>query len=437
MASSQTANLNTVAGLSGLFHDVYINKVKPHLDHLSPMAGLFRSIGSKGYMLIGKQIVFAAQLRAAGGAMATSGNLPDHQYQDKVQLNTTPTRAYVRRAVDEFVVARGVTPGVFEDFMADVQQQAVEAFERMQTRHIHGGSTAVVALCASRTSQTVVVLKDGYGHTGTNPMMFLEPGDILCWHDAGNNFAVGGAAKIASFVYSTKTVTFAGNFDDNMTTVTANDPISFATTTDDSADHFESERGKAPLGLRDILDPDAVNASYLGVTEATYPRIKPLRKTSSQWGETEFTDFIREIQASGNSPVTPDNTVMSCQGAVLQELARTLVSFTQIMGKGQTLEGGWDTVRLAGFDFVEDGYHTHDELMAHCLDDYVVADLDGEPSIAAIDGSEFSRLADFDGKEWYMRHYVQRWADRRNRSGTLKGISISNYDADQFAAVPR
>lgn len=442
MASSQTANLNTVAGLTGLFHDVFVNKVVPNLAHMAPAAGLFRRAGQKDYTLVGKQLIYSGKLRASGGAMSTSGNLPDHQFQDVVQFNTTPVRSYVRRAIDNFVKVRGVSPGVFEDFADEMQRQAVEAFERKISRDAHGGSSAVVCKCSSRTSQTVVVVKDGYGHTGTNPLMFIEPGDILSWLDASDSYAAKGAAKVSSFVYSTKTITFAANFDDNSTLIAAGDPICFATTTGTAplstkAGHFETEYGIGPQGFRDILDPDSANSSYNGVAEATYPRNKPLRKTSSSWGETEFMDFIGEIEAAGNTTVTPDSHVMTCQRAVFNELARTLISFTQIQGKGQALQGGWTTINLAGNDFLVDGYHTHDELMAHCLDDYVVVDLSGDIQTFMGDGSQFARLEDFDGVEWFMYWYGNRFAERRNRSGTLKGISISNYDADQFAAVPR
>lgn len=435
---SQAANLDTIAGLSTFVHDVFVNRIKPHLDHLSPVAGLFRQLGPGGYTIIGKKLNFAGKVRASGGAIATGGQLPDHQFQVPVNFNTTPARTYVRRAVDNFIVAAAVQPGAYEDFMGEVEKQAVEAFERMQTRHIFGASTGTVCLCDARTSQTITQVKDGYAHTGTNPLLFIEKGDILAWHDASNSFAVGGAGSVASVAYSTKRITWNANFDDGATTITSGDVLAFATTTSTTADYFKTERqATTPLGLRDILDPDANNSSYLGVAEAGNERTKPLRRASSTWGEVEFMDFVGEIEAASNSPVTPDSHVFSLQRAPLNELARTLVSYTQVMGKGQDLVGGWETVSLANNDFLIDGYHTHNELMAHSLEDYFVVDLDGEPGVWAGDGNQYRRLSDFDGKEWFMKHYLQRFADRRNRSGTLTGISISDYDADRFASVPR
>src|SRR5512146_3260411 len=100
MASSQTANLNTMAALTGQFHDVYINRVKPAFDHISPIAGLFKRLGPGAYTMVGKSLVAATRLRTATGAVFTAGQLPDHSYQDLTTITTTPARAYVRRAVD-------------------------------------------------------------------------------------------------------------------------------------------------------------------------------------------------------------------------------------------------------------------------------------------------------------------------------------------------
>src|SRR5690606_38942779 len=115
---------------------------------------------------------------------------------------------------------------------------------------------------------------------------------------------------------------------------------------------------------------------------------------SEDWGEVEMMDFVGQIEDRSQSPVTPDTHVFSCQRAVFNALARTLIPYTQIQQKGRELEGGWETVRIAGHDFLIDSYHTPDELMAHCLEDYHVVDLDGEPSVYDKDGSPYQRLAD-------------------------------------------
>jgi hypothetical protein len=224
--SSQQANLDTLGGMTGLAHTVFLNKIVKHLAHMAPISGLFRT-GRRGadFNFAGTSITWGGDLYQSGGAMATpAGQLPDHQHQDTVQFSTSPTRAYVRRAWDRFVSTLGVTPGTFQDYLPRIMEQATEAWGKMVTRHVHGNSSAVVCLCASRTSDTVIVVKDGYGHADTNPLLYIEKGDILTWHDAGDSFAVKGAAKVLSINYATKAITFAAAFDDGSTLIAADEP---------------------------------------------------------------------------------------------------------------------------------------------------------------------------------------------------------------------
>ncbi|HET7322164.1 MAG TPA: hypothetical protein VFI96_06690 [Longimicrobiaceae bacterium] len=436
-ADSQVANLQAVSDIGNLVHEVFVDKVVPHYAHLSPAAGLFTNAKPGEYTMVGKKLVFSADLLFTGGALATDGYLPDHEYVDPVPMETTPARMYVRRAVDEFVVARGMSPGAFEEFGSRVERQGLEAFHRMTTRHVHGASTASVCVVASRTSSTVFVVKDGYGHAGTNPLMHVRPGMALALLDSSNAFATLGAARIESINYSTKTITFASPIDASPIGA-AGDVFVFPTTTDTSATRFKVERGFAPLGLRDLLDPDGNNSAYLTISEATHPEIKPVRKASSDFTEVEVMEFIGEVEAQGQTTVSPETHTFTTQKAVEHELAKTLIGYTQMQQKGAKLQGGWDTVMIGPYRFLIDAYHTHDELMLHCLDDYRVVPLGSsstQGAVATPDGNKYARLADFDGKEWYMRAWLQRFMVRRNRSGVLTGISVSS--ADRFAAVPR
>lgn len=425
---TQKANLNTLSDVGGLVHENFKGKVQPHLEHMGPTLSLFQKAGPGEYTITGEKLVFAGDVTYAGGALATSGELPDHQYIDPVNFETTPTRSYVRRAVDNFNVQRFQGDGTFESFIGRVMEQMWDAFERMQNRHVHGASTGVVAKVSSRTSATVIVLKDGYGHAGANPCMFLEPGMILAWLDATNSFAVGGWGTISSIDYSANTVTFGASIENGTSTPTiaANDLFVFPTTLDDSKDYFKTEYGLAPLGLQDLIDPASANSSYLGVTEATYPRVKPVRRASSDFGEVEIMEFVTEIFSKSQSPVTPSSHTMVAQPAAVIELAKTLIPYTQLNGKGKELPGGWTTVKIGGHDFVEDPYQVPDVIYALCMEDLRVIDLDGDAKIWSGDGSEFSRLADFDGREWYAYHFVQRLLKRRNRCGALTGITVSN-----------
>lgn len=436
-----TTGVDYIQSTSDIGHLVYENfkgRVKPWLDVIDAMAALFGTLGPGEYSMQGKKLVFAADDKYAGMAMSTAGYLPGSQYVDPITLETTPARTYVRRIVDNFTVARASGEATFENFMTRIMRQMWEAFERATIRHIHGSSTATVCTVSSRTSGTVFVVKDGYGYTGASPGQFLEIGMWLALLDASVSYGVLGVAKISAIDHatsqSTATITFLATIDAGALGA-AGDPFVFCTSTSSSDTWFQTERSNAPLGLQDLLDPGNANTSYLGVTESGSPRIEPIRRVSADWGEVEFMEFVAEIESKSNSEVTPDSHVFTLHPGILIELAKTLIPYTQIMGKGQDLEGGWSTVRIAGHDFVKTSYHIQNVVYAICKEDAHVCDLDGQAAIWDGDGSQFRRLADYDGKEWFARHYGQRFFSRRNRSGCLTGVTNPNYQ--KYSAIPQ
>jgi hypothetical protein len=434
---SQTGYIQGRAELGQLLYENFKQGVKPWFGLMDPLAALFDEIGPGEFESItGGKLVFARDTRRAGGAMGTSGWLPASQYVDPIRLETVPARMYVRRAIDNFIAAVASGKGSFEDYVGRINRQMWDAFEEMERRHVHGSSTGTVCEIAARTSATVITVKNGYGYPGQPPLGHLEAGMWVAVLDASNAFAVLGAAKIARIDTATNTITFATPIDNGTTMVAAGDPVVFSTTPNVSADYFETERGKAKLGLLDIIDPRAQNASYLTVNEADEPRVKPLRRQSTDFGELEFLKFIRELSAKSTSPVTPTTHTMSTQPGVVLELAQRLIATTQFNAPkgGKTLKGGWETVQIAGHDFIESPYHLWDVIYAHCMEDYHDVDLDGEPAVWAGDGSEFQRLSDYDGKEWFVKHYSQRFASRRNRLGALVGVP--NPEATRYTDVP-
>lgn len=433
MSDTQITHMQTTMPTGGS-HENFTPGIRDVINHASPIAGLFATVGDKGYSIVGKKLVISTQLLYSGGWLGTDGYYPDSEYADPDVLEFTPAQLYLRRAIANFIAARAKGRGAFEDHETLVEKQAWGAIKRGTTRHIHGDSNATVCLCdGAAVSTTILQVKDGYGHVGTNPLMYIEPGMRMALLDASNSFAVIGVAKVASIALSTKRITFATAIDDG--TAVAGDPLVFVTTTD-SGSRRVNERGRAPMGLRNILDPDGNSTTYGGITESSRPRIKPVRRTSVDFDEAEIMDFWGEIEGAGGITVTPETHVHTAQRSVYNEYARTLLPYTQITGKGRDLEGGWETVRAGGQDFLIDSFHTHDELMTHCIDHYVVVDLEGEPHVDTSGGPEWQQIDDYDGREKLWKHYVQRFAVQRNASGTLRAISVTSGYADRFAAVP-
>lgn len=433
---SQVGNLEAVSDITGLVHEIYAGKVKPNLAFFSPTASLFQRAGPGQYRLDGEKLVGAADLLFAGGALGTSGYLPDHEYVDPANWETTPVRLYVRRAIDNFVQARGITgPGAFGDLGARMFEQMWEAFGRMRIRHAVGTSTGTICLVDTRTDGTHFSVKDGYGFTGAPPLMHLEPGMCIAWVDSDDG--IDGAARITAINYSTRVITVDSESTwEPVDDVATGDKIVFATTNNISTDYFVSEFNNAPNGSLDLFDPAAGATTVLGIAEGTYPRWKPFRKASSTFDHIEVTEFFQQLAAKSTSPVSASTHTCVAQGAVLAELARTLVGFQQQQNLGRTFEGGYTAVRIGDMDFLRDDFQIHNVLYALSLEDLWDADLDGEADYFAEDGSQFSRLADFDGKEWYVKHYKQTFVDRRNRFGMLTGITLSNVSATDYDPSP-
>lgn len=436
---SQQGRTVGVSSLTGLLHEVYAGEVKPSIRANSPTLQLFTEAGPGQYRIDGEKLVGSADLEFSTGAMHTSGKLPDHREVDAVEWTIQPTRAYRRGAIDNFTEARGGKgPGSFGDYAERLFDQVYDSFKRLKIRSAIGGSSGILMLTASRTSNAIVVMKDGYNHTGTNPMMHIQRGACLAWLDASNSFAVGGSGIIQSQVNSTKTVTFAASIENGSGTPTlvAGDPWVFATTTPYTVDYFDTEYNVARHGLSSIIEPDDVNTTVLGIAEGTYPAWRPFKEASGTFDHLELTEHWRKLAAQSMDPVTPASHTVVTSGAVYAELARTLEGYQQQQQLGKTFEGGYQAVRIAGQDIIDDPYMLHNVLFTVCRENLFNVDIGGSESEFDDDGSMFQRIGDFDGKEWYIREYGNQFSDRRNRHGALTAIGLPNVDEDDFTAVP-
>lgn len=440
---SQSTTVQAVSDAPGLSHDVFASGVKWHVRAESATATLFNKASSPAdYKISGDSLKGAAMLRFANGAMATAGKVPNHQFQDAAEWSITPIRRYRRIAEDNFATARLSGAGVYQDYNSLVFDELWDSWGRMEIRHAVGDTRGYVCLCSSRTSQTVIVVKDGYGHTGTNPLMHIDYGTVLAWLDASNSYAVAGAGAVSAITYSTKTVTFSTNFDDGSTTIAAGDPLVMATSPSTSAAHFQTEYNNAPHGAASIVDPGAVSTTKFGLSQTTWPRWASFVEASGTFDQSEVSEHFSKIRAYSNQPVNTTTHMCVTQSAPIHELARTLLPYQEMGQLGRKLEGGHDGVRITGIgtgamDFLVDDYQFHDVLYTLCTEDLKRADLGGAADFYEEDGSMWSRLPDEDKQEAFVREYMATWADRRNRNGALTGITLNNVSADDFAPVPR
>lgn len=436
MSDSQVSNVDQISDLSGLAHEVFRGMVLPAVRWSSVTQQIFADAGEGDYTYEGSKLVGATDLQRPTGAMGTSGHLPNAAHFDAVKWETTPVRRYRRFAMDNFTEARATGEGAFEDFAQRVYDQLWGAFRLMEIRHAIGGASGTLCKVSSRTDTTTWVAKDGYGYPGMAGGIMLDVGMEIAWIDVSNSNAVGGAGKIQSINYTNGTVTMAAAWDTNGTSAAANDIVVAATTTSTSASYFDTEYNNAKNGLLSIVDPAGELTTVMNISQTTHPRWKPYRVASSTFDTIELTEFMQKLQSKSTFEVTPDTHTVVMSEASEATLARTLLTFQRQQNLGKTLQGGYETVKFGRYDVAADAFQLHDVAYALCEEDIKTVSL-VEAGFFDEDGSMFSRLSDYDGKEGYVRDYCNSFSDRRNRHGALTGISQhSSVDPDDFNPIP-
>jgi len=428
---SQAAKADLLSELTGLTHDIFVGRVVNNVRRESPVSMLFQDAQPGEYRLEGQNMVFAVDLRFKTGAMATDGKIPDHVGMDAVQGKITPVRRYARLALDNLVEKQASGPGAFDDLSDRIFDLLWDSWASMEIRHSIGPSSGLLGLCDARTSSTVFSIKDAFGNTGTNPLSHISEGSILCWYDLTATAGIDGAGTVTAINYSTKaiTVTSAATWEPADLLATG-DYIFYATTPLISADYFTSERNLCPNGLGTIVDPAAALSTVFNIAESDYPRWKPFRKSSTTFDHLEVTEHWLQLAAKRGFGVTPSTDIAVTFPSNVAQLARSLMGFQQQAYTGGDLQGGYRTVKVSGIDIVEDHFFYHNVFMTLYKESLYRVNLGGDADFWGEDGSMWSRIADFDGKEAYVVDYLNTFCTHRGANGALTGITTDVTDAD-------
>jgi hypothetical protein len=447
---SQQARAETLAALAGLTHDIFVGDVEDVVRRQSAAASMFQDAGPGEFYFSGDWMNFAVDLETKQSAMATSGWLPDYVGLDAVQGRTAPVRRYDRIALDNFVEKRATGEGAFEDLGRRIFRHQFNSWKNMEIRHAIGYSTGVIALVSSRTSNAIVVLKDGYGHTGTHPLLHIGRGTRLGWYDVSLT-VVGGSGVVDSINYDTNAVTFTASWEQGGQETVANDIVYFSTTRTTTADHFELERNLAPNGLGTIIDPGAASTTVFNINNNTYRRWKPFRKASVTFDHLELTEHWLQHGAKRGFDVSPATDKAIAYPSVLAQLARGLMAFQQQAYTGGQLQGGYSIgggsgnsegdgihagLVVSGIPIYSDGFLYHNVFFTLCYEKLYRVVLGGEADWWSEDGSMWARIADFDGKEAFYGHYMNYFTTDRGAHAALTGITTDFTDADWAADVP-
>lgn len=432
--TSQVDNVELMTALTGLTHDIFVGKVENVVRRESPSAMVFQEAGKGDYRLVGQHMRFAVDLRFKTGAMASDGKIPDYHGMDAVQGYINPIRRYSRIALDNFVEQAASGEGAFENLSDRIFDQLWDAWKSMEIRHSIGSATGLLCKVSSRTSSTVWVAKDAFGHSGTNPLSHFSEGSILGWYDVSTG-AVGGAGAVSSINHSTAAVTMASATPWETAVgaaIAADDLVYFATTDDTTATHFTLERNLAPNGIGTIVDPDAGITTKFQIAEATYPRWKPFRKASVTFDHLELTEFWQKLGSKRGFKVSPASDVTLTFPSLQAQLARSLMGFQQQAYTGKGLRGGYDEtdIQINGIAVVSDQFFYRDVAVTLCKDYLYRIPLGKQADFWGGDGSMWSRFADYDGREAYVVDYLNFFSNNCGAHGALTGIVTDVTDSD-------
>ena len=432
---TQQSNVELMASLTGLTHDIFVGGVQNDVKRSSATAKLFQDAEPGEYRFAGQNMVFAADLRFKTGGVSTDGNVPDYVPLDAVQGQVTPIRRYERIALDNFVEKRSTGEGAFEDLGERIFNKLWDSWECMEVRQAIGPASGLVGKCSSRTSSTVFVIKDGYGHTATDPIQHLAEGSILAWWDV-NVSGIAGAGKISSIAYSTNTITMdSGTTWEPSATLAEDDLIYFASTNNIDNDHFVSERNLAPNGLGTILDPDAAATTVHNISQTTYPRWKPYRKTSTTFDHIELTEHWLQIGPHRGFKVSPATDVVLTHPSCKAQLARSLMAFQQQTALGGELKGGYSDLAISGIPIEDDTFFYHDVCATISREHLFRIHLGGDADFFTDDGSMWDRIPNYDGKDAFVRDYMNYMSNHRGAHGALTGITVDVTVGD-FSTTP-
>ncbi len=439
---SQAGNAALMSELTGLTHDIFVGRVVDNVRRESKVAMLFQDAEPGEYRLEGQNMVFAVDLRYKTGAMATDGNIPDHVQMDAQQGKITPIRRHARIALDNLVERRASGPGAFDDLSDRIFDKLWDSWASMEIRHAIGSSSGLLCKVASRTSTTEFTVKDAYGNANTNPLIHLSEGSIIAWYNVSGtgNGAIGGAGTIHQtngINYTTNLITMTSATWESAVgnAIEAEDLIYFATTTSSTKDYFAAERNLAPNGLGTIVDPAGDNTTVFNISQSNYERWKPYRVASTTWDHIELTEHWLQLAAKRGFAVSPDIDVVCAYPSAVAQLARSLLGFQQQAYTGGSLDGGYTKVTVAGIPIVEDHFFYHNVVMTICPSYLWRVNLGGDADFWGDDGSMWSRIADFDGKDAFVTEYLNTFCNHRGANGALTGISV-DVTPDDYAPVP-
>ena len=100
------------------------------------------------------------------------------------------------------------------------------------------------------------------------------------------------------------------------------------------------------------------------------------------------------------------------------------MAYQQQSNLGGEVVGGWTGVKIGNMEIRRDDFFYHDVLATFYMDSLKRIPLGKEAGFEDQDGSMWSRIANWDGMDAYVKEYMNYLCTNRGANGALTDISV-------------
>ena len=353
------------AELTGLLKNVYSQfreKVQNLVTPLLAQLEKGRAGGPRNMRWGGKNVFFDVVVgRPAGATFSQLGYFPPDTTAQETQGELSLVRAYTTRQIDGLAfVGTQSKDAAFTSIAKKTMEEIKEASTLLMQQALHNKQDAVVAVVASRTSDTVYVVNSPYGVANAGQgSLLLSVGDYIAFRNStGSTLRVGKAAITGITVSGDNaTITIASP---GTASVVTGDIIVKATQNDDSY-------GNGMNGLINITNRGNNYANLHGISSGTYSIWDATRMVAgtdtpdaTQPTESDIWDLIQRISGrSGKDAMTrPKDFLMLTTPGVAKKLMESMVGQRRFTAGefATTIKGGYKAIEVCGIPCVTDYY---------------------------------------------------------------------------------
>lgn len=353
--------LLTDANIAGVLKNVYARFRVNAFPILTPLLANVRKgrPGGPENMRFGGNGVFwdVTLTRPVGDSSSQAGNLPVSYNATEAQAQLGIKRTYIRRQIDALaILATQSREAAFVPLVRKLIQEAVDAGRLAQQRILNGDGNGIRGTVQAVTSNTVLVIQNPYGITGSGQ------GGLLL--DVGMYVAVLNSASPSTVRFSDLIIgcTNAGDlctitFQTGGAGAANGDFIVGATAADNSY-------GNEPNGLTNILNRGAAYNLFENINAATSPRWNSIALVAGADSqdptlptELDIWKMATRIQGvSGkNAKVAPGEFLLIGSPGMEKQLAASFLGQRRFGPEDYSeIRGGFKAVSISGIPFVSD-----------------------------------------------------------------------------------